>query len=528
MEIQKPLISRRMQLRCLSEKDVTDFYVSWLNDPKINKFLELRFYKHSKKSTKKFVRNANASNDTLLLGVFINKGCKHIGNIKIGPINWHHKRADIGLVIGDRKEWCRGYASEAIGLLTNFGFQKLGLYKITAGCYSENKGSLRAFEKAGYQVEARLPSHWLTQKGQQDELLLGVTAKAFFKKNEAPPARQYGFVRRIVFIGGGDLMAEAVQIACKLNYDVIAILAPRHANENLPISGKKTYEAFINLGAKVFIIENIETAKLDQCTGRESLALCFGPAWIFSPKIIKKFGAGMINFNGIPIPHYLGGAHYTWQILNSNKEGGCFLQEITTELDRGNILKAKRFNLPANVDSPRDYFIENHKIGLRFIREALTEFRLNKKFFPIPFHQFDSFRLYFPRLLTRKNGWIDWNWSGREITLFCQAFDDPYIGAATFIKSKLVRLSEVINEKPEIGAKSFHCYASGLIVRKINNVIWIATNDGLIKTNKVTNKNSINIVNTLKEGDRFYTPNSILLQARTFKPSSKNLKKLTE
>ena len=32
---------------------------------------------------------------------------------------------------------------------------------------------------------------------------------------------------------------------------------------------------------------------------------------------------------------YMGGAHYTWQILNKNKEGGVFLQKISKKLDCG-------------------------------------------------------------------------------------------------------------------------------------------------------------------------------------------------
>lgn len=524
MEIQQPLQSERIQLRCLGEKDVTEFYISWLNNIEVNQFLEVRHEKNSRDSVKDFVQSVNASNDTLILGIFIEKGQKHIGNIKIGPINIYHKRAEMGLLIGDREEWGRGYGTEAIGLLTKFGFQTLGLKKITAGCYGKNKSSVKAFLKAGYKVEACLPSHWLTNEGPQDEILLGLTAEQYSEISKPRFVRKFGFVRRLVLIGGGDLMAYTAQSAHELGYEVVVIMAPRHAEETLPLTGINLRAALAASGAKVLVVENInESPNVDQWTGPEALALCFGPAWIFSSKVISAFGAGMINFNGIPIPQYLGGAHYTWQILNENKQGGCFLQEITNQLDQGDILKAEKFDLPDNVATPRDYFVANYKYGERFIRQTLEEFRANKEFSPIPFSKVNSMRLYFPRLLTKDNGWIDWSWSGREIALFCQAFDEPYQGAATYIKGHEVRLKQVVKENSEMGADSFHSYVSGIIVRKYDGKIWVAATDGLLLVKYVGDHLQENRISDLKEGDRFQTPPNILHQARSFRPLAKDL-----
>lgn len=64
-------------------------------------------------------------------------------------------------------------------------------------------------------------------------------------------------------------------------------------------------------------------------------------------------------------------------------------------------------------------------------------------------------RLYFPRLLTKDNGWIDWNSSGREMAPFCQAFDEQYQGAATYIKGHEVRLKKVVKEKSDMGQTLF-------------------------------------------------------------------------
>jgi ribosomal-protein-alanine N-acetyltransferase len=179
MHLDTPLQGPRLQLRCLRDEDVTARYVAWLNDPEVNRYLELRFQTHALAPTREFVRTVNATGDNLLLGMFIDGGARHIGNIKLGPINPHHHRADIGLLIGDRGAWGQGYATEAIALVTAHGFNRLKLGKLTAGCYGGNQGSVKAFQRAGYTLEAVLPRHWHTAEGIQDGLLLGLTAEQY-------------------------------------------------------------------------------------------------------------------------------------------------------------------------------------------------------------------------------------------------------------------------------------------------------------------------------------------------------------
>ena len=50
--------SKRLQLRELNVADVTESYVSWLNNPEINQYLESRFFKHEFKDVKRFVYSA--------------------------------------------------------------------------------------------------------------------------------------------------------------------------------------------------------------------------------------------------------------------------------------------------------------------------------------------------------------------------------------------------------------------------------------------------------------------------------------
>jgi RimJ/RimL family protein N-acetyltransferase len=181
MVLQQPLETARLVLRSLSEADVTDQYVSWLKDPEINRYLELRRNQHSIESTRDSIRALNSSSDALLLGIVVKTDHRHIGNIKLGSVDTYHRRADIGLLLGDRGEWGKGYATEAIAAVAAYGFEVLQLEKIWAGCYSENTGSVKAFQKAGFALEGRLAEHCQSDTGRQDQLLLGLTAERYMK-----------------------------------------------------------------------------------------------------------------------------------------------------------------------------------------------------------------------------------------------------------------------------------------------------------------------------------------------------------
>lgn len=169
-----PIYGESIFLRTLTPEDATPTYLSWLSDPTINAFLEIRFDPpRSVSDLSSFIFDSNTSSDTLFLGIFLCEDNRHIGNIKLGPIDWQHQVSEVGFLIGDKAQWGKGYASQAISMVSDFAFSNLGLAKLTAGCYAENIGSQHALIKAGYINEGQRISQWLVNGKRQDGLLLG-------------------------------------------------------------------------------------------------------------------------------------------------------------------------------------------------------------------------------------------------------------------------------------------------------------------------------------------------------------------
>lgn len=147
------LESERLVLRTLTPTDANDNYARWMNDPEVVRYTESRFVKHTIESIRNFIEDTNSAGDNVLLAIVTRSDGRHIGNIKLGPINSYHRSADIGLIIGEKDCWRRGYATEAIQRISRYAFEDLHLHKLTAGCYACNNGSKRAFERAGFTLD---------------------------------------------------------------------------------------------------------------------------------------------------------------------------------------------------------------------------------------------------------------------------------------------------------------------------------------------------------------------------------------
>ncbi len=175
MIISKPLETPRLILRTMSTADANDTYLSWMRDPVVNQYLESRFsLPECTQDLITFIEYINATPDSLLCGIFLREDLRHIGNIKIGPVVTRHARSEIGYLIGDRESWGKGYASEAIREICQYGFKDFGLAKITAGVYETNTGSAKALIKAGFVHEATIPSHVICEGRRIGSMMFGL------------------------------------------------------------------------------------------------------------------------------------------------------------------------------------------------------------------------------------------------------------------------------------------------------------------------------------------------------------------
>jgi RimJ/RimL family protein N-acetyltransferase len=87
---------------------------------------------------------------------------KLIGNCGLFGMNETARHAELGITIGDKEYWGRGYGRDAIQLLLDYAFRLLNLRRVWLEVHAENERAIRAYRACGFVEEGRQREHiWL-------------------------------------------------------------------------------------------------------------------------------------------------------------------------------------------------------------------------------------------------------------------------------------------------------------------------------------------------------------------------------
>ena len=99
---------------------------------------------------------------------------------------WHYNpsaaAAELGITIGDREYWGRGYGREAITLLLDYGFRIRNLRRIYLSTYSNNERALRCYRACGFVEEGHLRQHVWNNGQYADEVWMGILRAEYEQK----------------------------------------------------------------------------------------------------------------------------------------------------------------------------------------------------------------------------------------------------------------------------------------------------------------------------------------------------------
>ena len=119
------------------------------------------------------VRMIMSSPNDCFFAIHLNQTNEFIGTLKIGHISLRAGLADIGILIGEKSHWGKGYAKDAIAVACHYAFETLSLRRLTAGTPSNNISMVKCFEKVGFQREGLLRKELLIKGEYVDKILFG-------------------------------------------------------------------------------------------------------------------------------------------------------------------------------------------------------------------------------------------------------------------------------------------------------------------------------------------------------------------
>ena len=148
-EHRRPITDGALSLRAFTPADADQTYLRWLRDPEVTEFI--KFAAPTLPVARRYVREAIRDPDARFFAICLNG--RKIGTIKLAPIQWAARAAEVGLMIGARRQWGKGYGRRAILLACRYAYERLGLRYVTAGIEAGNIGSVKSFERAGFEFQ---------------------------------------------------------------------------------------------------------------------------------------------------------------------------------------------------------------------------------------------------------------------------------------------------------------------------------------------------------------------------------------
>lgn len=308
----------------------------------------------------------------------------------------------------------------------------------------------------------------------------------------------------VCLFGFSPHFAQIANFLDEANIDCILIFGPRQKTSveslSLPASVKK------------ICLQNLPGGFIDdfRIRDRKSLGISFGSPYIFTQNDIDGFCGRLINSHGAPLPDFKGGGGFSWRIMQRDKRGAVLMHYVTTKIDEGLCVYRKDFmfsddeRMPCEMEA-RQFNEESEYLIPWLKRIILGQLDLDPVSNLIPQNESGS---YFPRLSSDLHGCIDWSFPLRDLESFVLAFSRPYSGAFTFIKNKKASILDFSVERECF----MHPFTYGLVLGLSDERFLVSSNGGIISIKR----GDLCIEGcdlSVKSGDRFYTPASILQKA---------------
>jgi ribosomal-protein-alanine N-acetyltransferase len=171
------LQTARLDLRPLAPTDV-DALFALKSDPVVMRYGSSPPWSDRQKAVDYIERDlrAMAAGEFVQLAIVAREDAAVIGTCNLGDFDTQCRRADVGysLIVS---AWGRGYASEAVAALLDWGFEHLDLHRVEADIDPRNAASARALERLGFVREGHLRERWIVGGEVCDSWIYGLLAR---------------------------------------------------------------------------------------------------------------------------------------------------------------------------------------------------------------------------------------------------------------------------------------------------------------------------------------------------------------
>ena len=308
-------------------------------------------------------------------------------------------------------------------------------------------------------------------------------------------------IKSIVFIGWCPNIDELIKISKSFDLKTLVITSP---NQKKLFSKHVKVNSFTKINTK-----NFKDFIFKSCNIEKTLFISISSMFIFEKKMIDFFKGHLINYFPSRLPYDQGRGGFSWHIMREDRISNQLFHLIDEGINTGPIIYNEISLFPSNCKVPLDF--EKYKWNeMNHFYKVFLKKVLNKESFQIQI-QNKNIKRFNPSLNTIINGYIDWSLNSYDLYNFINAFDEPHQGASTFLNRSNFGKLFIKSVQLHGGDTNNHPYMTGIVSRHDKKWITVSTTGKhMLLIEKIMNTKNQNIINQIKEGDRFVTPHSLI------------------
>ena len=174
----RKMIGKKCYLSPIDENDAERF-TEWLNDLDITEYLTLYPSIINVQSEKVLLEKLSKEHNYSVIDI---KNDELIGNCGFLDIDHINQTAEAEIFIGDKNYWSKGYGTEALGLLLDYGFKALNFHNIALRVYSFNARAIKCYKKLGFKPIGKRRKSILRNRERYDIIYMDLLYDDYFNK----------------------------------------------------------------------------------------------------------------------------------------------------------------------------------------------------------------------------------------------------------------------------------------------------------------------------------------------------------
>ena len=174
---------KKIRLRALEKDDLAKIS-EWLNDEEVMWFWAEPGYTQSLAEVEqRLAGSQGVAGYSCKQFIIETKESMPIGRIFYDHLDKKHQRTEVGMQIGEKEYWGKGYGTDTMITFLDYLFNELGLHRVYLRVQSYNTRALKCYEKCGFIQEGVLRHHCFTRGKHYDELLMGILRDEFNQRH---------------------------------------------------------------------------------------------------------------------------------------------------------------------------------------------------------------------------------------------------------------------------------------------------------------------------------------------------------